>query len=122
MAEYDALLKQEVKEREFLKKEMRPDMYIEKILFTKFYRNKQKALDEIGYEKQCSKDRTANQRCQIKVRAIGLDFNVTKWLEQQTKILQICNRVVQNASDQIVPKIEEVTIAHKFLVDFKSQL
>ena len=40
MGEYEALLKQEVKEREFLKKEMRPDMYIEKILFTKFYKNK----------------------------------------------------------------------------------
>lgn len=60
MVEYEAMLKQEVKEREFLKKEMRPDMYIEKILFTKFYKNKQKALDEIGFEKQCAKERTAN--------------------------------------------------------------
>ncbi len=60
MAEYEAMLKQETKEREFLRKEMKPDMYIEKILFTKFYRNKQKALEEIGYEKQCAKDRTAN--------------------------------------------------------------
>lgn len=38
-------------------------MYIEKILFTKFYRNKQKALEELGYEKQCAKDTTANQKC-----------------------------------------------------------
>jgi hypothetical protein len=30
---------------------MKVDMYIEKILFNKFYRNKQKALEEIGFEK-----------------------------------------------------------------------
>lgn len=40
MAEYEAMLQKETKEREFLRKEMKPDMYIEKILFTKFYRNK----------------------------------------------------------------------------------
>jgi predicted glutamine amidotransferase len=60
MAEYEAMLQKETKEREFLRKEMRPDMYIEKILFTKFYRNKQKALDETGFEKQCAKEKTAN--------------------------------------------------------------
>lgn len=60
MTEYQAMLQKEVKEREFLRKEMKPDIYIEKILFTKFYRNKQKALEEIGYERQCAKDKTAN--------------------------------------------------------------
>ena len=74
------MLQKETKEREFLRKEMRPDMYIEKILFTKFYRNKQKALDEIGFEKQCAKEKTANQRCLLKVRALGLDYTLTKWL------------------------------------------
>jgi TPP-dependent pyruvate/acetoin dehydrogenase alpha subunit len=39
LAEYEELIKQEDKEREFLRKELKPDMYIEKILFTKFYRN-----------------------------------------------------------------------------------
>jgi len=36
--------------------------------------------------------------------------------------LQICNKVVQCATDQSDPKVEEVTIAHKFLTDFKAQL
>ena len=57
-------------------------MYIEKILFTKFYMNKKKALEETGFEKQCSKDKTANQKCSIKVRALGLDYTLTKWLEK----------------------------------------
>jgi hypothetical protein len=60
---------------------MKIDIYLEKILFTKFYLNKPKALEEIGFEKQCAKDRTANQRCEMKVRAIGLPFDITKWLE-----------------------------------------
>jgi translation elongation factor EF-G len=60
MAEYEAMLQKETKEKEFLRKEMRTDMYIEKILFTKFYRNKQKELEEIGFEKQCAKEKTAN--------------------------------------------------------------
>lgn len=42
MEEYEKMLIKETKEREFLRKEMRPDMYIEKILFNKFYRNNQK--------------------------------------------------------------------------------
>jgi hypothetical protein len=48
------------KEKEFLRKEMKPDMYIEKILINKYYRGK---LDDIGYQKQCATDKTANQRC-----------------------------------------------------------
>ena len=42
MEEYEKMLIKETKEREFFRKEMRPDMYIEKILFNKFYRNNQK--------------------------------------------------------------------------------
>ena len=60
MKEYEVMMQKEIKEKEFLRKEMKPDMYIEKILFTKYYRNNQKALDEIGYEKQCASDKTAN--------------------------------------------------------------
>lgn len=91
MAEYEQMMQKEDKEREFLRKEMKPDMYIEKILLMKFYRNKQKSLEEIGYEKQCAKDTTANQKCQIKIRAVALNFEITKWLEKQIKTIAICN-------------------------------
>lgn len=39
LAEYEATLVIEQKEREFLRKELKPDMYTEKILFTKYYKN-----------------------------------------------------------------------------------
>lgn len=87
---------------------MKVDMYIEKIMFTKFYMNKQKALEEIGFEKQCAKDTTANQKCEIKVRAIGLPFEVTKWLEKQIKVIQVCNNVVNSLNDGITAKNEDV--------------
>lgn len=37
IAEYEKVNQQVQKEREFLRKEMKPDMYIEKILFNKYY-------------------------------------------------------------------------------------
>lgn len=42
---------------------MKPDMYIEKVLFNKYYKNNSKALKAIGYEKSCAQDKTANQKC-----------------------------------------------------------
>lgn len=35
-------------------------MYIEKVLFTKYYKNNAKALAAIGYERSCATDKTAN--------------------------------------------------------------
>ena len=64
---------------------MKPDMYIEKILFNKYYKNNQKALDAIGYQKSCATDKTANQKCQIKVRAVAFNYEITKWLEKEHK-------------------------------------
>lgn len=58
------------------------DMYIEKIFLMKIYRGDQKALDKIGFKKNCAEDLTANQKCKIKIRAVGLDYDyITKWLE-----------------------------------------
>lgn len=61
-------------------------MYIEKILFLKLYKTKQ-TLDKVGYEHSCSKDFTANQKCLMKVRAIGINFNITKWLQTKSKVI-----------------------------------
>ena len=72
------------------------DMYIEKIFLMKIYRGDQKALDKIGFKKNCAEDLTANQKCRIKVRAVGLDYEiVTKWLElpEQVEAISIVNRV-----------------------------
>lgn len=97
-------------------------MYIEKILFTKFYRNKQKALEELGYEKQCAKDTTANQKCLIKIRAVGLNFEVTKWLEKQMKSIGVCNSLIQNSQDGSPIKPSDVEVAYNFVHDFKEKL
>ena len=41
------------------------------------------------FEKACAQDVTANQKCKIKVRAVGIDYEITKWLEKQSKTINI---------------------------------
>ena len=66
-----------------LRKEQQMDMYIEKLFLQKFYRDDQASLDKLGFKKNCAEDKTANQKCKLKIRAIGLDYSqVTQWLEQ----------------------------------------
>ena len=43
-----------------MKKEQGTDMYIEKIVTQKIYRDDQKALDKMGLKKNCAEDTTAN--------------------------------------------------------------
>ena len=74
------------------------DNYIAKIFFMKLYRGDQKALDKAGYKANCAEDLTANQKCKIKVRAIGLDYEqVTKWLESSESLeaITVINHIVE---------------------------
>jgi ribosome assembly protein 1 len=69
--------------REMLRKEQQMDMYIEKLFLAKLYRDDQVSLDKLGFKKNCAEDKTANQKCHIKVRAVGLHYSlITQWLEQ----------------------------------------
>lgn len=79
-------------------------MYIEKILFNKYYKNNPKALAAIGYERSCAIDKTANQKCQIKVRAVGLNFDITKWLEKEHKQIQQAFNLVESQKEGVEPK------------------
>jgi hypothetical protein len=76
-------------------------MYIAKIFFMKLYRGDQKALDKVGYKANCAEDLTANQKCRIKIRAIGIDYeNVTKWLETADSLeaIALINALSENKS------------------------
>lgn len=97
-------------------------MYIEKILFNKYYKNNPKALEAIGYERSCASDKTANQKCQIKIRAVGFNFEITKWLEKQHKNIQTAYNVVETYNEGITPKKEDVEIAYKFVKELKELL
>lgn len=46
--------------KEELRKEQGTDMYIEKIVLNKIYRDDQKSLDKMGLKKNCAEDLTAN--------------------------------------------------------------
>jgi hypothetical protein len=47
---------------------------------------------------------------------------VTKWLEKKSKELSICNAVVQNVTDGIANKAENVELAYKFYQDFAAEM
>ena len=50
---------------------------------TKLYRDDQASLDKLGLKKNCAEDLTANQKCRIKIKAVGLEYlEITKWLEE----------------------------------------
>jgi ribosome assembly protein 1 len=77
-----------------VRKEKVTDMYLDKIL-------KLKQGQDDDFEKGCSQDLTANQRCKIKIRAVGMDFSVAKWLQEQQSSINTMYQVAQGISDQL---------------------
>ena len=66
------------------REEQQADPYLEKLFLQKLYRGDQASLDKLGLKKNCAEDKTANQKCSIKIRAVGLNYiEITKWLEEQ---------------------------------------
>ena len=57
-------------------------MYIDKILQKKLLIKNPDLLQKVGMERGVAIDVTANQDCQIQIRAIGLKYEVVKWLEE----------------------------------------
>jgi hypothetical protein len=57
------------------------DIYLEKIYFTKLYRDKPQEIEKLGIGRGNAHDLTANQKVRFKVKAVGLDFDlISKWL------------------------------------------
>lgn len=56
------------------------------------------------------------------MRAIGLPFEITKWLEKEVKTIGICNNVVQAFNEGTPAKIEEIKVAYEFMKEFKEKL
>lgn len=69
--------------REMVKQEQQADPYLDKLFLQKLYRGDQASLDKLGLKKNCAEDMTANQKCKIKVKAVGFEYlEITKWLEE----------------------------------------
>ena len=56
------------------------------------------------------------------MRAVGLDFEMTKWLEKEHKNIQIANYVKESRNDGDVVTKEQIEIAMKFIEEFKQKL
>lgn len=69
------------------------DMYIEKIYLQRQYRDDQQTLDKVGLKRNTAEDLTANQQCRVKIKAVGLDYNIAKWLEDQGTVIKMLNNL-----------------------------
>ncbi len=59
-------------------------MYLEKIYYARLFRDNQKEIERLGIGRGNAHDVTANQKLRIRVKAVGLDFEiVAKWLGNQ---------------------------------------
>jgi hypothetical protein len=50
----------------------------------------EKLLSKLNESRGLAKDLIASKLCSIQIRAVGLDFEVTKWIEKNLKGLRDC--------------------------------
>ena len=61
--------------RETLRQEQNQgDIYLEKIYYSRLYRDQPKEIERLGIGRGNAHDVTANQKVRFKVKAVGLDF------------------------------------------------
>lgn len=77
-------------ERELLKKEQQLDPYLEKLLEIKYLQGDEKMMSKMNENKGWAQDSTANKLCKLKIRAVGLDFEICKWIEKNMLGLRDC--------------------------------
>ena len=60
------------------------DVYLEKIYYTKLYRDQPQEIERLGIGRGNAHDVTANQKVRFKVKCVGLEFDlVSNWLVQE---------------------------------------
>lgn len=77
-------------EKQLLKKEQQLDPYLEKLLEIKYQQGDEKMMSKMNENKGWALDSTANKLCKLKVRAVGLDFEICTWIEKNLLGLRDC--------------------------------
>lgn len=75
-------------EKELLKKEQQLDPYMEKLLEMKLLQKDEKLLQKANMNKGWAQEATANKLVKVKIRAVGLDFEICKWIEKNLRGLR----------------------------------
>lgn len=75
-------------EKELLKKEQQLDPYMEKLLEMKLLQKDEKLLQKANMNKGWAQEATANKLVKIKIRAVGLEFEICKWIEKNLRGLR----------------------------------
>lgn len=75
-------------EKELLKKEQQLDPYMEKLLEMKLLQKDEKLLQKANLNRGWAQEATSNKLVQVKIRAVGLDFEIVKWIEKNLRGLR----------------------------------
>ena len=89
-AKQEQIKEQLTYEKELLKKEQQLDPYLEKLLEIKYLQGDEKMMSKMNENKGWALDSTANKLCKLKIRAVGLDFEICKWIEKNLLGLRDC--------------------------------
>ena len=81
-AKQEKIKEQLTYEKEQLKKEQQLDPYLEKLIEIKFMQGDEQMMSKMNENKGWAIDSTANKLCKLKIRAVGLDFEICKWIEK----------------------------------------
>lgn len=105
-------------EKDLLKKDQQLDPYLEKLMELKLQQSKNfKFLGKLVDNRGWSQDITANKLCKIKIRAVGLDFEIVKWIERNLRGLRDCFELSQQQSIEKFHKMK-LASAKRFVKTF----
>ena len=97
-------------------------MYLEKLFLAKLYRDDQKSLDKLGLKQNCAEDKTANQKCKVKIRAVGLNYKeITTWLEQPQQKEAILKIMLIDQNKKSLTE-QDLNDLRKFVSEFRRLL
>ena len=111
-------------QKELLRNEQQLDPFMEKLLEIKLTQGDEKMQQKANELKGWAKDKTANKCISIKVRAVGLDNEVTMFLEKNMRGLRDCYEICGSPNPQSLPnaKIQRaVAFVTQFFETMKEQ-
>jgi hypothetical protein len=72
----------------------------------------------------CAVDKTANKKCKLRIRVVGLSFDLAQWLEGKQEEISLLNHLISTWSrkDQMRTIEEEIKDSEGFLEEFEKKL
>mmetsp|Transcript_2734 Transcript_2734/g.4662 ORF Transcript_2734/g.4662 Transcript_2734/m.4662 type:complete len:439 (+) Transcript_2734:1501-2817(+) len=98
-------------QKELLKSEQQLDPYMEKLLEVKLSQGDEKMTRKLNEVKGWFRDSTSNKCCHLKMRALGLEDEVSRFIEKNGRGLRNCYEIIMaNESLAVPPQRKELAL------------